>query len=567
MHHNVIQIYSVIENPTTIFLIMEYATGGELYDYIVLKKRCSEFEACKFFHQIANGVEYIHKVGVVHRDLKPENLLLDHKNNIKIVDFGLSNIYSNGLNFRTPCGSPCYAAPEMIEGKIYNGVSADIWSIGIILYAMLCGFLPFDDADNDVLYQKIIDGKFILPDFLSENAKDLLTNILNTNPQKRYTMKQIRSHCWFNSIPVIINEGLLINVINIPVDEKLLEKLKDYEYDIDETREFIKNNRHNNATTTYYLLMKNQLRNGVSSVSDMMSIDFLRHIRNSQNLKFGSSRPNGLVDSNITYTQILENKSNFDSNICEDHEITPNEPDDFYDETIDLIEQPVVMDKQQDTENTDDMKLTVYENNFYSENHIKSVKSIKVNIQQTEINTESNSIIPTTNEITTRDDTKTEEMLTERPNSDKGQEKTQYKTSSTHNPSRKNTKTLTMTKRKFDKKKQAPIAPVGSGNIKKKLEEEYEKYVKHHPTDRFQNKFKKGFFNTSAIFEKASNIRSKSIADKYKSDNSRYGSHNRNKTPSATKREVLLSPTNSDMKKNMMTNIPNRPKESLNSRP
>ena len=376
MHHNVIQIYSVIENPTTIFLIMEYATGGEQYDFIVLRKRLSDFEACKFFHQIANGVEYIHKVGVVHRDLKPKNLLLDHKNNIKIVDFGLSNIYSNGLNFRTPCGSPCYAAPEMIEGKIYNDVSADIWSIGIILYAMLCGFLPFDDADNDVLYQKIIDGKFILPEFLSDNAQDLLTNILNTDPSKRFTMKQIRAHPWFNGIPVIINEGLLINVINIPVDEKLLEKLKDYGYDIDETREFIKNNRHNNSTTTYYLLMKYQLRNGVSSVSDMMSIEFLRHIRNSHNLKFGSSRPNGLVDSNITYTHILENKSNFDSNICEDREMNPNEPENFDDETIDIIEQPEVVETHQDTERTDDMKVTVYENNFYTETHIKSMKSI-----------------------------------------------------------------------------------------------------------------------------------------------------------------------------------------------
>ena len=198
------------------------------------------------------------------------------------------------------------------------------------------------------------------------------------------------------------------------------------------------------------------------------------------------------------------------------------------------------------------------------------MKTIKEKtIDPTENNTESNSLIPTTNEVTTREDTKTDEILTEKTSSDKSPDKNQYRTSTIPNAIRKNIKILTMTKRKFDKKTQVPNIPIGSGNIKKKLEEEYEKYIKNQQTDRLQNKFKKGFLNTSAIFERASNIRSKSIADKYKSESSRYGSNNRNKTPSATNREGFLSPTNSDMKKNMMTNIPNRPKASfnLNSKP
>ena len=143
-HPNLIQLYSVIENPTTIFLITEYANGGELFDYIVQKKKLTEFEACKFYQQLLAGVEYLHKIGVVHRDLKPENLLLDYKKDIKIVDFGLSNIYSKDELLDTPCGSPCYAAPEMLQSKKYSGLMVDIWSSGIILFAMICGYLPFD---------------------------------------------------------------------------------------------------------------------------------------------------------------------------------------------------------------------------------------------------------------------------------------------------------------------------------------------------------------------------------------------------------------------------------------
>ena len=135
---------------------MEYASGGELFDYIVKRKRLGEEEACRFTQQIISGVEYIHKARICHRDLKPENLLLDDQNNIKIVDFGLSNMYNEGEMLKTACGSPCYAAPEMIAGKRYHGLNSDIWSTGIILYAMTCGYLPFEDPNTSKLYKNII---------------------------------------------------------------------------------------------------------------------------------------------------------------------------------------------------------------------------------------------------------------------------------------------------------------------------------------------------------------------------------------------------------------------------
>lgn len=197
---------------------MEYASGKELFDYIVLKQRLTDAEACKIFLQIMSGIEYLHKLRIVHRDLKPENLLLDQKKEIKIADFGLSNLYSKGELLKTACGSPCYAAPEMINGKKYSGLQVDIWSSGIILYAMLCGYLPFEDKNNDRLYKKITEGKFSIPPYLSDVAVDLLRRILNTDPTKRYNIQQIRAHPWFNFITPTINEGLLISFHIIPVN-------------------------------------------------------------------------------------------------------------------------------------------------------------------------------------------------------------------------------------------------------------------------------------------------------------------------------------------------------------
>jgi 5'-AMP-activated protein kinase catalytic alpha subunit len=136
-HPNIIQLYEIIETSKQLYLIMEYASGGELFEYIVNNERVKEPEAAQFFNQIINGVTYLHKMGIVHRDLKPENLLLDYNKAIKIVDFGLSNTYQQGDKLKTACGSPCYAAPEMIAGKRYHGANVDMWSCGIILFALV----------------------------------------------------------------------------------------------------------------------------------------------------------------------------------------------------------------------------------------------------------------------------------------------------------------------------------------------------------------------------------------------------------------------------------------------
>lgn len=131
---------------------------------------------------MVSGIEYIHKLRVVHRDLKPENLLLDADMNIKLVDFGLSNTYKVGETLKTACGSPCYAAPEMIAGKRYHGLMVDIWSSGIVLFAMVCGYLPFEDPNTSALYKKILKAEYKIPSFISGDCKDIMTKILNTDP-------------------------------------------------------------------------------------------------------------------------------------------------------------------------------------------------------------------------------------------------------------------------------------------------------------------------------------------------------------------------------------------------
>lgn len=206
--------------------MMEYARGGELFEHIVHRKRLREKEAAKFLHQIISGIEYLHKLGICHRDLKPENLLMDDYNNIKIVDFGLSNTYKNGELLKTACGSPCYAAPEMIAGKRYQGLMSDIWSCGVILFAMVCGYLPFEDPNTNLLYKKILNADYQIPQFVSPECKELMQKILNTDPINRIRIEDIRKHQWYNIANAKEYGGIIVGKQPIPVDEEIIKQLE-----------------------------------------------------------------------------------------------------------------------------------------------------------------------------------------------------------------------------------------------------------------------------------------------------------------------------------------------------
>lgn len=195
-HPHIIKLYDVIKSKDEIIMVIEYA-GNELFDYIVQRDKMSENEARRFFQQIISAVEYCHRHKIVHRDLKPENLLLDEHLNVKIADFGLSNIMTDGNFLRTSCGSPNYAAPEVISGKLYAGPEVDVWSSGVILYVMLCRRLPFDDESIPVLFKNISNGIYTLPKFLSAGAANLIKRMLIVNPLKRITIHEIMQDEWF----------------------------------------------------------------------------------------------------------------------------------------------------------------------------------------------------------------------------------------------------------------------------------------------------------------------------------------------------------------------------------
>lgn len=177
-------------------MVLEYA-GGELFDYIVAHGRMSEDSARRFFQQMVCAVEYCHRHKIVHRDLKPENLLLDEWLNVKIADFGLSNIMTDGNFLKTSCGSPNYAAPEVISGKLYAGPEVDVWSCGVILYVLLCGGLPFDDEYIPALFKKISHGTYTIPNYVSTGAASLIRRMLVVNAVQRITVLEIRQDPWF----------------------------------------------------------------------------------------------------------------------------------------------------------------------------------------------------------------------------------------------------------------------------------------------------------------------------------------------------------------------------------
>ena len=286
-HNNIVYLYNIIEKPTSIYLIMEYIPGKELFDYIVAKGHLNELESCKFYQQIISGIEYLGKIKVAHRDIKPENLLLDNNKNIKIVDFGLSNIYYNNELLNTACGSPCYAAPEMIDGLNYYGLKVDIWSSGVVLYAMLCGYLPFEDNDDEKLFKKISEGIFDIPEYISPLAKNFLHCILNVNPEKRFNIEQIKNHPWFNLINQKINmsEGLLLHTYIVPIDDDIVnEMVKDYGYEEQKTKINLILNKHNYITTTYYLMLLKKIRFGINTIGDMTSQKYNEYINNPKNL-------------------------------------------------------------------------------------------------------------------------------------------------------------------------------------------------------------------------------------------------------------------------------------------
>ncbi|XP_037948702.1 MAP/microtubule affinity-regulating kinase 3 isoform X20 [Teleopsis dalmanni] len=197
-HPNIVKLFQVIETEKTLYLVMEYASGGEVFDYLVLHGRMKEKEARVKFRQIVSAVQYCHQKRIIHRDLKAENLLLDSELNIKIADFGFSNEFTPGNKLDTFCGSPPYAAPELFQGKKYDGPEVDVWSLGVILYTLVSGSLPFDGSTLRELRERVLRGKYRIPFYMSTDCENLLRKFLVLNPAKRASLETIMGDKWMN---------------------------------------------------------------------------------------------------------------------------------------------------------------------------------------------------------------------------------------------------------------------------------------------------------------------------------------------------------------------------------
>ncbi|KAG5682439.1 hypothetical protein PVAND_011791 [Polypedilum vanderplanki] len=261
-HPHIIKLYQVMESQSMIYIVSEYASQGEIFDYIAKYGRLNERAARHKFWQILSAVEYCHSQNIVHRDLKAENLLLDSNMNIKIADFGFSNFYTPGELLSTWCGSPPYAAPEVFEGKKYTGPEIDIWSLGVVLYVLVCGALPFDGSTLQSLRDRVLSGRFRIPFFMSSDCESLIRKMLVLDPNRRVTVEQIKRHRWMMvevmEIPLVNNN--MSNATTSEPNDQILRIMQNLGIDAQRTRESLKSNSYDHYQA-FYLLLLERLKN------------------------------------------------------------------------------------------------------------------------------------------------------------------------------------------------------------------------------------------------------------------------------------------------------------------
>uniref|UniRef100_A0A8C1X4F2 MAP/microtubule affinity-regulating kinase 3 n=1 Tax=Cyprinus carpio TaxID=7962 RepID=A0A8C1X4F2_CYPCA len=270
-HPNIVRLFEVIETEKTLYLVMEYASGGEVFDYLVSHGRMKEIEARAKFRQIVSAVHYCHQKNIVHRDLKAENLLLDADANIKIADFGFSNEFTLGNKLDTFCGSPPYAAPELFQGKKYDGPEVDIWSLGVILYTLVSGSLPFDGQNLKELRERVLRGKYRVPFYMSTDCEGILRRFLVLNPSKRCTLEQVMKDKWMNAGYESDELKPHVEPAEDYSDPNRIEIMVGMGFTTEEIKDSLLNQKYNEVTATYLLLgLKTEVTTHTFTNTDMI---------------------------------------------------------------------------------------------------------------------------------------------------------------------------------------------------------------------------------------------------------------------------------------------------------
>uniref|UniRef100_A0AAG5DTT8 MAP/microtubule affinity-regulating kinase 3 n=1 Tax=Anopheles atroparvus TaxID=41427 RepID=A0AAG5DTT8_ANOAO len=288
-HPNIVKLFQVIETEKTLYLVMEYASGGEVFDYLVAHGKMKEKEARAKFRQIVSAVQYCHQKRIIHRDLKAENLLLDSEMNIKIADFGFSNEFTPGSKLDTFCGSPPYAAPELFQGRKYDGPEVDVWSLGVILYTLVSGSLPFDGATLKELRERVLRGKYRIPFYMSTDCEVLLKKFLVLNPSKRASLETIMKDKWMNM--GYEDDELKPYVEPLPdlKDQKRIEALVAMGYNRQDIEESLANTMYDDVFATY-LLLGRKSTDSESDGSRSGSSLSLRNIAGNEGVTAGNSQ-------------------------------------------------------------------------------------------------------------------------------------------------------------------------------------------------------------------------------------------------------------------------------------
>ncbi|XP_043920986.1 SNF-related serine/threonine-protein kinase isoform X2 [Protopterus annectens] len=267
-HPNIVRLYEVIDTQTKLYLILELGDGGDMFDYIMKHEEgLSEELAKKYFAQIVHAISYCHKLHVVHRDLKPENVVFFEKQGlVKLTDFGFSNKFQPGKKLTTSCGSLAYSAPEILLGDEYDAPAVDIWSLGVILFMLVCGQPPFQEANDSETLTMIMDCKYTVPTHVSKDCRDLITRMLQRDPKRRASLEEIENHAWLQgvdpspatkyNIPLVSHKNLSEEEHNSIIQRMVLGDIADR----DNIIEALETNKYNHITATYFLLAERILR-------------------------------------------------------------------------------------------------------------------------------------------------------------------------------------------------------------------------------------------------------------------------------------------------------------------